>query len=166
MATSNSSNAQTYPADLQAVLTELDRADAEARQLVSELSEAQLNWQPGGGTGWSVAQCLDHLARSNALYVPALQAAMREAKPSARWRPIQPGWVGRWFIRELEPPPKRKIKAPRKLMPAARLKGADVLQAFFTAHDQVRVLVGEARNFDVNRNRIRNPFLRVLPWTV
>src|SRR5690242_8667426 len=108
-----------YPEDLQAILNELDRTDAEARQLVSTLTEAQLNWQPGGGTGWSVAQCLDHLAQSTALYAPALLEAVRKAKIKASSRrartPIQPPWLGRWFIRDLEPPPKRKFKSPKKV---------------------------------------------------
>ena len=159
---------QRYPPDLQAILNEMDRTDAEARQLVSMLSEAQINWQPGGGTGWSVVQCLDHLTQSTALYVPALLAAVRKAKASVASprKPIQPGWLARLFIRELEPPPKRKIKAQKKVTPAAQLKSAEVLRSFLAAHDQVRSLVEEARELDLNRIRFRNPFLRVFPWTV
>ncbi|HET9281059.1 MAG TPA: DinB family protein [Candidatus Angelobacter sp.] len=162
---------QSYPADLQAILNELDRTDAEARQLVSTLTEAQLNWQPGGGTGWSVAQCLDHLAQSTALYAPALLEAVRKAKIKASSRrartPIQPPWLGRWFIRDLEPPPKRKFKSPKKVKPAAQqFKSAEVLKAFLAAHDQVRVVIEEAREVDLNRVRFRNPLLRFLPWTV
>lgn len=162
---------QSYPADLQAILNELDRTDAEARQLVSTLTEAQLNWQPGGGTGWSVAQCLDHLARSTALYAPALLEAVRKAKAKASSRragtPIQPPWLGRWFIRDLEPPPKRKFKSPKKARPATQqLNSANVLKAFLAAHDQVRTVIEEARELDLNRIRFRNPFLRFLPWTI
>jgi hypothetical protein len=159
---------QPYPTDLNNIVNELDRTDGEARALVSTLSEAQLNWQPGGGTGWSVAQCLDHLAQSNALYTPALRAAVRKAKtrPAHPWKSIQPGWLGRLFIREMEPPPKRKIKAQKKVTPASQLKGTEVLKAFLAAHDQVRALIEEARDLDLNRIRFRNPFLRLLPWTV
>lgn len=159
---------QPYPADLQAILNELDRTDTEARELVSKLSEAQLKWQPGGGTGWSVVQCLDHLAQSAALYAPALLEAVRKTKTSLRHtrKAIQPPWLGRWFIRDLEPPPKRKFKAPKKIIPAAQLNSAEVLMAFLAAHDQVRAVVEEARDLDLNRIRFRNPFLRILPWTV
>jgi hypothetical protein len=160
-----------YPEDLQAILNELDRTDAEARNLVSKLTEAQLNWQPGGGTGWSVAQCLDHLTQSTVLYTPALQASVRKAKAKAflehTRKPIQPPWLGRWFIRDLEPPPKRKFKSPKKARPATQqLNSANVLKAFLAAHDQVRAVIEEARELDLNRIRFRNPFLRFLPWTV
>lgn len=158
------------PADLREILDEMERADEQARALVTGLSEVQLNWQPGGGTGWSVAQCLDHLAKSTALYAPALLTAVRKAKAKASSghtrKPIQPPWLGRWFIRELEPPPKRKLKAPKKARPVAQLNSAEVLKAFLAAHDQVRSLVEEARDLDLNRLRFRNPFLRIFPWTV
>ena len=83
------------------------------RQLVADLTEAQLNWQPSGGTAWSVAQCLDHLAQSNTLYTSALLAAVRSVKPGTapRQGPIQPGWFARLFIIELEPPPTMKDKS-------------------------------------------------------
>jgi hypothetical protein len=29
--------------------------------IVSPLRDPQLNWQPGEGRAWSVAQCVDHL---------------------------------------------------------------------------------------------------------
>jgi hypothetical protein len=159
---------QPYPKDLQTILNELDRTDAEARQLAARLNEAQLNWQPGGGTGWSVAQSLAHLAQSTDLYTPALQAAVRKAKvlPGHAPEPIQPGWFGRWFIGELEAPPKRKIKAQKKVTPAAQLNGSEVLKSFLAAHDRVRALVAEAREMDLNRIRFRNPFIRLFHFTV
>ena len=55
-------SSQSLPDDLQSILNELDRTDLQARQLISDLSEAQLNWQPGA-TAWSIAQCLDHLGQ-------------------------------------------------------------------------------------------------------
>jgi hypothetical protein len=165
----NSQGDQTsLPPDLRAIIDELDRTDQQARLLVAGLSETQLNWQPGGGTGWSVAQCLEHLAQSTALYAPALLEAVRKAKasPAPAHKPIRPGWLGRWFINELEPPPKRKLKSPKKARPTAQLKGAEVLNSFLAGHDQVRALIEEARDLDLNRIRFRNPFLRLLPWTV
>src|SRR5690349_12397038 len=106
----NSISFQNLPADLQGVLRELDRSDQEARQLVNSLSDQQLNWQLDGGAGWSVGQCLDHLAQTNALYTAALSEAAGKFTPAQRPRKdaIRPGWLGRWFVAVLEPPPKRK----------------------------------------------------------
>ena len=156
------------PDDLQALLNELDRTDQEARQLASGLTQAQLNWQPGGGTGWSVAQCLDHLARINTVYIAPLRTAVHNAKVNSvpRRGPIRPGWFGRWFISAMEPPPRRKLKAPKKVLPMAHQDGADVLRAFVKAHDEIRSLIQEARDMDLNHVRYTNPFIRLFHFTV
>ncbi|HZI55780.1 MAG TPA: DinB family protein [Verrucomicrobiae bacterium] len=156
------------PADLKGLLRDLDLADDEARQLVNSLNDQQLNWRPDGGTRWSVAQCLDHLAQINAIYIAALSEAVHGVKPSteARRDPIQPGWLARWFIGVLEPPPKRKLKSPKKALPSAQKAGTEVLRAFIAAHDQARALIQEAGELDLNRIRFKNPFIGFLRFTV
>ncbi|HEX4602379.1 MAG TPA: DinB family protein, partial [Candidatus Angelobacter sp.] len=144
------------------------RADDEARQLVNSLSDQQLNWQPGGGTGWSVAQCLDHMTQVNCLYATALREAVNGVQGGQRPRhdPIQPGWFARWFIGVLEPPPRRKMKSPKKALPTVKKVGAEVLRAFIAAHDQTRAMVRDAQQLDLNRIRFKNPFIGVLRFTV
>ena len=159
---------EKLPPDLQSVMDELDKTDGEARQLVSELTDADLNWQPGDGTGWSVAQCLDHLGQMNSVYTAALRTAVHEADPKnmARRGPIQPGWFGRWFIHAMEPPPRRKLKSPKQGRPAAQKSGQEVLTVFIAAHNELRALIHEARALDLNRLRFRNPFIGLLRFTV
>ena len=155
------------PGDLQSILDELDRTDQEARQLVSELSEAQLNWQPAPAA-WSVAQCLAHLGQMNSVLTSALRTAVRRASknsPKPR-RPIQPGWFGRWFISQMEPPPRRKLKTPKQGIPRAHKSGEEVLRAFIAAHDELRSLIHEAQDLDLNRIRFRNPFIGLLRYSV
>jgi hypothetical protein len=159
---------QAFPDDLRAILAELDRSDEEARRLVAGLSNDDLHWQPGGGTGWSVAQCLDHLGQMNSVYMAALRTAVREADPKtmAQRGPIQPGWFGRWFIRAMEPPPRRKMTSPKQGRPAERKSGEEVVSAFISAHNEVRALIDEAQGLDLNRLRFRNPFIGLLRFTV
>ncbi len=156
------------PADLQSVMDELDKTDREASKFVSDLTEDDLNWQPDRGTAWSVAQCLDHLARINTVYTAALRAAARsdKAKSVLRHGPIHPGWFGRWFISAMEPPPRRKLKTPKKALPAAHKSGADVLKAFVAAHDEIRSLIKESCKMDLNHVRFTNPFVRIFHFTV
>ena len=158
---------QTLPADLQSVLNELDRADQQARQLVSDLSEAQLNWQPGAGA-WSVAQCLGHLGQMNSVLTAALRRAVRQADKNSVMprKPVQPGWFGRWFISQMEAPPRRRMKSPRQGIPEARKSGEEILKAFIAAHDELRSLIHESQDLDLNRIRFRNPFIGLLRYTV
>ena len=63
------------PPDLQALQDALDVAERDARALVDGLTEAQGTWRADAGS-WSVAECLDHLATSNVVYL----AAMRQGR--------------------------------------------------------------------------------------
>ena len=158
---------QPLPDDLQSIMNELDRTDQEARQLVSGLSEVELNWQPGSGA-WSVAQCLDHLGQINSVYIMALQAAVRHADRNSvgSYESIQPGWFGRWFINAMEPPPRRKFKSPAKGRPGTHKSGDEVLSSFIASHNELRSLIHEAREVNLNRIRFRNPFVSLLRFTV
>lgn len=158
---------QPLPADLQSVLNELDRTDEEARQLVSDLSGAQINWRPSP-TAWSVAQCLAHLGQMNSVLTAALRTAVRQASKNSVMprRPIQPGWFGRWFISQMEAPPRRKMKTPRQGIPEAHKNGEEILRAFMAAHDELRSLIHDARDLDLNRIRFRNPFIGLLRYSV
>lgn len=154
--------------DLQTILNELDKSDAEARRLVEDLDEAQLNWQPNGGRAWSVAQCLDHLARANAVYTDALQTAVRGVRPGSAPRrgPIQPGRITLYFIGLLDPPPRRRLKAPRKAIPALHTTREQVLADFLAAHQRTRALIAACPNLNLNRIRFNNPFVGFLRFTV
>ncbi len=158
---------QSLPDDLQSVLNELDRTDKEAHQLVSGLSEVQLNWSPSAGA-WSVAQCLDHLGQISSVYILALQAAVRDADRDSAgpYKPIQPGWFGRWFINAMEPPPRRKFKSPAKGRPGAHKSGDEVLSVFIASHNELRRLIHDAREVNLNRIRFKNPFVSLLRFTV
>ena len=154
--------------DLQALLDDMAASERQARELLDGLTKAQANAQPLGPRTWSISQCLDHLARSNVLYAEAISHAVREAALSAppRTGPIQPGWFVRFFIRNLEPPPRRKFAAPAKLMPPSGGSASDTLAAFLASHEGVRLLIGERCDLNLNRIRFRNPINRLMPFTV
>lgn len=158
---------QPLPDDLQSILNELDRTDEEARQLVSSLSDAQLNWRPSP-TAWSVVQCLAHLGQMNSVLTAALRTAVRQANRNSAMprKPIQPGWFGRWFVSQMDAPPRRKLKTPKQGIPEARKSKEEILKSFIAAHDELRSLIHEARDLDLNRIRFHNPFIGLLRYTV
>src|SRR5215471_19115976 len=107
---SGQANAFEPPPYLKSILDDLERSDQDAQRIASGLTDAQGNWQPSE-TAWSIAQCLDHLARGNTLYAAALHTAVK--KPGAATKlsrgPIHPGWFGRFFICTVAAPTKRKM---------------------------------------------------------
>jgi hypothetical protein len=155
------------PPHLEGILDDLEKSDQEAQRIAGGLTDAQGNWQPGE-TAWSIAQCLDHLARGNTLYAAALHTAVNEPgaarKPSRG--PIQPGWFGRFFIRTLDAPPKRKMQAPKKIVPASQIAIREALQAFLRSEEDLRAVIRDGAGLDLNRIRFHNPFVGFLRFTV
>ncbi|HMF89115.1 MAG TPA: DinB family protein [Candidatus Angelobacter sp.] len=155
------------PAHLRAILDDFEKADQDARRIAGGLTDAQGNWQPRE-TAWSVAQCLDHMARGNTLYAAALRQALNEtgAERVPAHGPIQPGWFGRYFIRTLDAPPNRKMQAPKKIVPASQIAIREALQAFLRSQEDMRGVIRDGAGFDLNRIRFRNPFVGFLRFTV
>ena len=156
------------PADLQQILHDIDAADGTAERLAASCTDEQFYWRPRNGAGWSIAQCLDHLATINAFYVKAIQTGVDDAKARGwkRHGPLKPGIFGALFINSLEPPVKRRQRAPRGMQPALSKDRHQVLSDYRAAHDSIRRLIADAADIDVNRARYRNPFLKVVNFRV
>jgi hypothetical protein len=140
-------------------LAELQRQSAQAVALVGGLSAASLNWQPNAGTSWSVAQCLEHLAIMNGIYLKALRQAVENNRDQLepRKNPMQPsGWLMRLFVRYEEPPPKLKLPAPRKLLPPSRVT-TEVLREFEAAQNGIADFAREWGDADLGDLRVKDP---------
>jgi hypothetical protein len=151
--------AAPLPEDCAALVAELERLEREALALAGPLDDAAFNWQPDGGKGWSVGQCLEHLERTNRLYLDALEDALRKAREQGLERkgPLDPGRIGRWFIAQIEPPVRRKTAARKKTQPASRCIKAATLAAFSGEQQRAIDLVRAAAPYDCNSVRYRNP---------
>jgi hypothetical protein len=159
----------TLPADLQRILDDIDAADRLGATIAGQATDQQFNWRPREGQGWSIAQCLDHLAVINAFYSTPIQQAVDDARARGWTRrgPAAPGFFGRRFIASQEPPVKRRLRAPRSVQPAPTSRSREeILRAYHDAHTLVRRLIASAAEVDVNRATFPNPFLRVIPMRV
>ena len=132
----------------------------DARRLTSGLSDTAGVWQSAPGS-WSVAECLDHLAVGNRVYLAAMAPAAARARASGRRRrsPARPGLFGGWFVRSLEPPVIRKQRAPRKIVPRQSPPLADAVRAFFDSHARVIEFLRTNGDIDLARVRFPNPFI-------
>lgn len=148
------------------ITSELDAADARANAIAGGLTADQLNWRPGP-RAWSIGQCLEHLCRSNEVYVVAIAESLGVAATGAVDE-IAPGWFGRWFIRTyIEPTTQqRRARAPRKTAPIAARMDTSILRRFIASNAAVRDVAARARGHDVNRVRFRNPFVPLIRFTI
>ncbi|HTA42694.1 MAG TPA: DinB family protein [Bryobacteraceae bacterium] len=147
--------------ELDRLFSAIDAAEVDAANLLDGLTDAQVNWQPENGRRWSIAQCLDHLAKMNPFYaghfLRALGAARKETQ--APFRGLKPTWFGRRFVKALGPLPAPRMKAPRETIPASTIPLAGLLESYVRSHDDYRELVRAASEVDVNRVTVGNPFI-------
>jgi hypothetical protein len=147
------------PAPLDRLLDEIAACERDARTLVDDLSEDQVNWQPKPGQSWSIAQCLDHLRKINLVYLDGFARAVDEARAAGAgpFADLRPGWLGRWFVGSLEPPPTLKAPARPQFVPASAIGKAEALEGFVASHAPYRKLVDACTTVDTNRITAPNP---------
>src|SRR6185295_12357782 len=87
-------------------------------------------------------------------------------KNALRRSPIQPGAIERWFIRTMAPPPRRRLPAPSKIVPAARKSRAEVGDEWTRLQARLRELLHKAAPLDLNRTRFVNPFISLIHFSV
>jgi len=157
------------PADLQALADALDAAEQDARALVSGLSESLGAWRTDPES-WSVAECLDHLATGNRVYLAAMEPSADRARSRGRLRrgPARPGLLGGWFVNYLEPPvkPRLKSKAPNKIRPRSAPPLSDAFAAFLASQDDVRRFLRTYADIDLADVRFPNPFIPGLRFSL
>jgi hypothetical protein len=146
----------TYVASLEAVLRDV-------RGMVGKLNEAQLNWRPMDAR-WSIAECIAHLTASgNAYEGPIARAIDRGfAKRMYGGRDFYPGTIGRWMIAQMEPPPRRRMQAPKRIVPQ-HVESAPQLLANFekmqaTLIEQVKMTAG----LDLSRIKLGSPIVPIV----
>ena len=124
-------------------------------------------WRSTEGS-WSVAECVDHVARSISHYlVPIRQAVVKGGPPAPDedYVLVPGGWFSTAFLKRIGPQVTMKFKAPRKIQPLS-VKPGEVLGELQRGHAEAAKLLAESAGINLNRIRFRNPFIPVLRFTV
>jgi hypothetical protein len=148
-----------YPATIDALVAELGRIETELQAFVAPFNDVQGNWQPERGRRWSLTQNLQHLAKTNEVYVRAMRAGLKSGRaPASSDENLAgvPGIFGRWFISTMEPPPRFRVKTRNIVQPPSTGSLREALQAFLASHDVVRAFAREASGN--LRARFTSPF--------
>ena len=124
------------PTGIEQVVQVLDDVTREVEEAFGSLNATQLNWAPGPKR-WSVAQCLDHLMTTNALYLPVFHELAAGRHQPGVWARISPfsGFFGRLLIRSLDPANVKPMKTTARAEPSRSTLPADIVSRF-VAHQR------------------------------
>lgn len=149
---------------IQHITSEMQRAADDVQDSFGSMSDEQLNWKPAENS-WSIAQCLDHLIRSNVEFDdewPKLLAGMRRNSFLENWSPLT-GFFGRLLIGSLQKD-SRKTKAPAKsIIPPSEIEPG-IVERFVANVEQTNKNITGCEGIDLHRTVLTSPFLRVITY--
>lgn len=156
--------------ELDAVRRRVVRQTADIRALVEPLDERTMFRRPAERR-WSVGEHVAHVGLTTGPYLPALERALEKGRARGRTLPDGPfrrTRLGRWFVQAMEPPPKRRMKTFRKMVPPApaELSGTEVMEEFGRVQDGLLAALDRAEGLDLGRIRVGSPTLRLLRFPV
>lgn len=139
----------------------------DAQALCAPLSAETFNWQPGPGR-WSMGQCLEHLNTTERAFLPRIHEAIERVRASGKRSagPTRIGFFMRWFIREMEPPPKRRFRTKPAFVPPSVLRKDAVLAEFTALHDQLLQYLEGVNGYDLGSVKIGSPFAPLLRYNL
>jgi|HubBroStandDraft_1064217.scaffolds.fasta_scaffold00010_25 hypothetical protein len=101
---------------LGSLLEQFQCSTREAKKLVLGRSADELTRRLERDS-WSTAECLDHLTRTTASFLPAISKAVATAPKLTTKRPLRTGTIASLLIRNLEPPYRLRYKVIAQLVP-------------------------------------------------
>lgn len=152
---------------LQDLRDQVEAVRLEARGLTHDLTAAQMKWQPGPGR-WSIAQCLDHVARTVRLYPVKFRelAAVAREREQRGEKPYREGMMARWLIRTLEPPYRMRVRTMASMEPPQELDAEQVVNDFDVAHAELEAMITSADGVPLNHARMTSPFSKLMRMTL
>lgn len=169
MATAESA-VPVLPALLQGYLDQLAFIRRETAELTGGITDAQFNWAPAPER-WSAAQVVNHLTLVDGDYTDRIARVLADGRARGlRDRgDYKPSLLGGMMVRSMEPPPRRRFKAPRQWHPTDFKVAADPaaeLARLNELHDRIEALIREAAGLDLRRIRLASPVSRLIRMNV
>ncbi len=149
---------RTLNAELERLIFQIQVIKQEGEGLLYGLTEPQLHWNPAPGS-WSIALCVDHLNVTNRHFAANFEKAVPGAKAANLLDegPYVYGFLSRMFMRMVEPPPKMKVKAPKRFQPGTPGTREELMAEFFAQHDRLIGIMKDVNGLDLARIKVPSP---------
>ncbi len=147
------------------IVSELEKIAEDAKAAFGSLSLEQLNWKPDAAS-WSVAQCLDHLIRTNESLTAAVRAKL-DGKGSSFFEKYSPfsGFFGS-YLKKFMVNDSKKAKAPsNEIVPPSDIDG-EIVSRFCDEQAKTIRAIAAAGKFDPDKTILTSPFLRIMTYSL
>lgn len=129
----------------------------------SSLNYEQLNWRPAENT-WSVAECFEHLIRTNAKYIPVFQ---KNASDSDNNKVVtfNHTLMGKLILKSVTPDVKKKYKTGTYFNPIGSTIGENIVNEYLNLHYKMIELV---KNLDHSKfkEKVTSPFAKFVRYNI
>ena len=140
---------------LDTVLKQIEEVTLRAKKLLAGRSQTDLTSSVESAS-WSVAQCLDHLAQTTNAFIPAISSAIARAPRLTTNRALRTGALTRVFIRNLQPPYRRRFKVPAPLVPRQHDFNS-AWDVFEKSQAQLAKTIRSAAGLAIDQVRVESP---------
>ena len=119
-----------------------------------KLEESKLQYKPDANS-WSVLECITHLNRYYAFYIPLLTKAIA-SYPAQTGSVFKPGILGQFFVRLMEPKANKikKMKAMAKMNPNGSQPDKKVLNQFVEYQKELLSVLERCKQGNLNKPQI------------
>lgn len=144
--------------ELDALREQFEQIADDADAFVAGLNEEQFTWRPAADA-WPVALCLDHLNATARSYLPMLDEGIAAAIRNGTYSegPFSYNWLGRFFVRSMEPPARFRMKAPKLFQPEPHRPRSEIMAAFRAYQVQFIDRLRQANGVDLAKARVSSP---------
>src|SRR5579872_101203 len=155
-------------AELESIRQQTDANSGRLKELCASLNEAQLAWRPGPSS-WCIAEVLLHLERTTHVFLPVIDNAIESARRNGLLSNghFRLGWMGRFYVWYVEPPPRIRLPAPRIIRPLFEGSASlDALPRFLQSQKLMKQRLDQANGIDIDRTRITSPLAGIIKMSL
>lgn len=146
------------------IISEFEKITDDVQKTFGDLSPEQLNWKPSAES-WSVAQCFDHLIKSNEAFKPEFEKVISGEKKHSLWEKYSPltGFFGNFLLKSLKNDAK-KFKAPTKDIVPPSDVAPDIIERFVKNQAEIIESVKLLEHIDWDETIVTSPFLKLMTY--
>ena len=140
---------------------------ADTQTTFSHLTAAPLNWKPSPEQ-WSVGQCFAHLIVTKAPYFQIIEQVLNGTKPSSIWErlPFWPSFIGKQFIKAMQPTSARKVKTRPPFEPAPSSIDPNIIPSFIAQEQRWMEAIKRTASIDSANVIITSPVAAVITYSL